>query len=127
MSNDAATIDVTLMLHGVLLKIFGIGVLLVGEPGIGKSDTALDLIRSGHSLVADDAVIVSALGEKLVGTSPRMMFELLEVRGLGILNVRELFGESSVGSDAEIEFCIELVECNAVKEIDPDAITNGRV
>lgn len=107
-----------LTLHGVLVEIFGVGVLLIGEPGIGKSETALDLIRWGHALVADDAVTVSAISGKLVGTSPDLTFELLEVRGLGILNVRELFGSSSVAKQTQIELCIEFVRSEPVDEID---------
>lgn len=107
-----------LSLHGVLVEIFGIGVLLIGEPGIGKSETALDLIRWGHALVADDAVNISATDGKLVGTSPELTFELLEVRGLGIFNVRELFGSSSVSKETQIELCIEFVKFQPSEEID---------
>lgn len=106
-----------LTLHGVLVQVFGAGVLLIGEPGIGKSETALDLIRSGHALVADDAVNASVIGGKLVGTSPDLTFELLEVRGLGVLNVRELFGSSSVAKQTQIELCIEFIKSQSSDEI----------
>lgn len=107
-----------LSLHGVLVEVFGVGVLLIGEPGIGKSETALDLIRSGHTLVADDAVNVSEIGGYLVGSAPKLTFELLEVRGLGILNIRELFGTSSVTKQTQIELCVELVKSQPSDEID---------
>ena len=97
-----------LTLHGVLLEMYGIGVLLQGRSGIGKSECALDLISRGHSLISDDAVLVKKTGEFLQGRSPELTYEHLEIHGLGIMNVRDLFGISAVSKSIQIQLCIEL-------------------
>ncbi len=94
-------------LHGVLIGMYGLGVLLLGESGIGKSECALDLIARGHRLIADDAVLIKKIGENLEGFSPELTYEHLEIRGLGIINVRDLFGISAVANSRKIELCIE--------------------
>ncbi|CAN5446323.1 HPr(Ser) kinase/phosphatase [soil metagenome] len=94
-------------LHGVLIGMYGLGVLLLGESGIGKSECALDLIARGHRLIADDAVLIKKIGENLEGFSPELTYEHLEIRGLGIINVRNLFGISAVGNSKKVELCIE--------------------
>ena len=95
-------------LHGVLVKVAGIGVLLTGSSGIGKSECALELIEKGNQLVADDVVEIVDHGDSVVGKAPALTFELLEIRGLGIINVRQLFGEGAVKDEATIDLCIEL-------------------
>lgn len=105
-------------LHGVLLEIYGIGVLIVGESGIGKSECALDLITRGHSLVSDDAVCIKKIGSRLEGCSPELTFEHIEIRGLGILNIRDLFGVSSVKKYKSVALCIELKKWKDVEEIE---------
>lgn len=105
-------------LHGVLLGMYGIGVLITGESGIGKSECALDLISRGHSLVSDDAVFIKKIGSRLEGQSPELTYEHIEIRGLGILNVRDLFGVSAVRKCRAVEFCIELRKWNDVQEIE---------
>jgi HPr kinase/phosphorylase len=87
--------------------MYGLGVLLLGESGIGKSECALDLIARGHRLIADDAVLIKKIGENLEGASPELTYEHLEIRGLGIINVRDLFGISAVGNSKKVELCIE--------------------
>ena len=83
--------------HGVLLDAYGLGVLIEGESGIGKSECALDLIQRGHRLVADDTVEVRRTGpQQLVGSAPELLREHMEVRGLGIINIRDLFGVSAI-------------------------------
>lgn len=94
-------------LHGVLIGMYGLGVLLLGESGIGKSECALDLIARGHRLIADDAVLIKKIGENLEGFSPELTYEHLEIRGLGIINVRHIFGVSAVGNSKKVELCIE--------------------
>ncbi|CAN5763400.1 HPr(Ser) kinase/phosphatase [soil metagenome] len=95
-------------IHGVLIEMQGIGVLITGESGIGKSECALELITRGHRLVADDAVQIKQIGNCLEGAAPELTSEFLEIRGLGVVNIRELFGISSVCSSINIELCIEL-------------------
>lgn len=107
-----------IMLHGVLLEMYGLGVLILGESGIGKSECALDLITRGHRLVSDDSVAVKKIGERLEGSSPELTREHLEIRGLGIINVRELFGVSSIGRCQNIELLIELKKWKKSLEID---------
>lgn len=105
-------------LHGVLLGMYGVGVLMTGESGIGKSECALDLITRGHSLVSDDAVYIKKIGNGLEGRSPELIYEHIEIRGLGILNIRDLFGVSSVRKCKSVELCIELKKWNEVEEIE---------
>lgn len=104
--------------HGVFLGMYGIGVLMLGESGIGKSECALDLISRGHRLIADDAVLIKKIGDRIIGESPEITFEHLEIRGLGILNIRELFGVSAIGKRKQIELLIELKKWDEVFEID---------
>lgn len=97
-----------IMLHGDLLDVYGIGVLLRGESGSGKSETALELIRSGHRLVADDVVEVSRVGEKLVGRAPETTKHIMEIRGVGFIDVRYLYGMGAILDEKEIELVIDL-------------------
>ncbi|ADC49145.1 HPr kinase/phosphorylase [Alkalihalophilus pseudofirmus OF4] len=95
--------------HGVLVDIYGIGVLITGNSGVGKSETALDLVRRGHRLVADDSVEIRQENEDtLVGRSPELIQHLLEIRGLGIINVMTLFGAGAVRPYKRIVLCIHL-------------------
>jgi HPr kinase/phosphorylase len=105
-------------LHGVLMELYGLGVLLLGESGIGKSECALDLITRGHRLISDDTVFVKRIGDKLEGTSPEIIQGHLEIRGLGIINVKDLFGVSAVGNGKQIDLCIHLQAWNEVSEIE---------
>lgn len=106
------------MLHGVLLDIYGEGVLLTGASGIGKSETALELIKRGHRLVADDAVEIKKIADKrLVGTCPELIRYYIELRGIGIVNVKELFGIGAIKEKKTIDLVIRLEtwdgECNS--------------
>lgn len=97
------------MVHGVLLDILGLGVLVVGESGIGKSECALDLVVRGHRLVADDAVEVRRRSESvLIGTCPDLTRHHMEVRGIGLINVRDMFGIASTRRSKRIEFIVQL-------------------
>lgn len=99
------------LVHGVLVDVYGVGVLITGESGIGKSETALELIKSGHLLVADDAVEVRRVDEEnLRGNSPIRIRHLLEVRGLGIMDVTTLFGAGAVRDEKEIHLIVHLEE-----------------
>jgi HPr kinase/phosphorylase len=97
-------------LHGVLVDVFGVGVLLLGHSGIGKSECALDLIFRGHRLVADDIVDLRRRGGLLIGSGYELIKHHMEIRGLGIINIKDLFGIASVRDSKRIDLCIELVD-----------------
>ena len=97
------------MLHGVLVDIYGEGVLITGASGIGKSETALELIKRGHRLIADDAVEIKKIADRrLIGSCPEIIRYLIELRGIGIINVKELFGVGSVKDHKEVDLVIKL-------------------
>ena len=99
----------TTAVHGVLVDIFGVGVLITGQSGVGKSETALALVERGHRLIADDCVEIRQVAQNLlVGTAPELLEHLLEIRGLGIINVMTLFGAGAVRSHKKITLCIDL-------------------
>jgi HPr kinase/phosphorylase len=107
-----------LHLHGVLLDVFGLGVLILGESGIGKSECALDLIDRGHRLVADDVVEVRRTGELLLGVSPELTRYHMELRGLGVINIRDLYGVSSIRLSKRIGLVVQLERWDTDKEYD---------
>jgi HPr kinase/phosphorylase len=107
------------IIHGVLVDILGLGVLIVGDSGIGKSECALDLVVQGHRLVADDTVQVRRRGETVVlGTCPDPTRHHMEVRGLGIINVRDLFGVASTRDSKRIELVVQLERWDSHREYD---------
>ena len=93
--------------HGVLVDVYGEGVLIFGDSGIGKSETAIELIKRGHRLVADDAVEITRIGSVLSGTAPELIRNYLEVRGVGVIDVEKLFGVGSVQDSTEIDLVIQ--------------------
>lgn len=93
--------------HGVLMNIYGQGVLILGDSGIGKSETAIELIKRGHRLVADDAVEIRRIGDTLTGTAPELIRHYLEVRGIGVVDIQKLFGMSGVKSATQIDLVIQ--------------------
>lgn len=96
-------------MHGVLVEIYGEGIMILGESGVGKSETAMEIVKRGHRLIADDLVEVRRVSAaSLVGRAPDVLQHLIEIRGLGIMNVKELFGVSSVKIEEEINFVINL-------------------
>ncbi len=96
-------------LHGDLLDIFGLGILLIGESSIGKSECALDLIVRGHRLISDDIVIIKKTTDTiLIGTAPDLIRYHMELRGLGVINIRDLFGISAINLTKKVEFVISL-------------------
>jgi HPr kinase/phosphorylase len=106
-------------MHGVLLEVYGMGVMLMGKSGIGKSELALDLMQRGHPLVADDMVTIRRRGsDTLYGQGHTLTKHLLEIRGLGILNVKDLFGVSAVREKKRIDLVAELVEWRQDEEYD---------
>lgn len=106
-------------IHGVLVDIYGEGVLITGESGIGKSEAALELIRRGHRLVTDDVVEIRKVSEDtLVGSAPEITKHFIELRGIGIVDVKMLFGVSSVKETSQIDLVIKLEDWNKEKEYD---------
>ena len=95
--------------HGVMVEVYGIGILIMGDSGIGKSETAIELVKRGHRLIADDAVEIRKVSEKtLLATSPELIRHYIELRGIGIVDVRRLFGIGSVKGTEKIELIIKL-------------------
>jgi HPr kinase/phosphorylase len=107
------------MIHGVLLDVLGLGVLLAGESGIGKSECALDLVCRGHRLVADDTVEIRRRAESIViGSCPDLTRNHMEVRGLGLINIRDLFGVASTRTSKRIELVVQLERWDEALEYD---------
>ena len=105
--------------HGVLVDVYGEGVLIVGESGIGKSEAALELIKRGHRLVTDDVVEIRKVSEDtLIGTAPDITKHFIELRGIGIVDVKTLFGVSSVKDTQSIDLVIKLADWNKDTEYD---------
>ncbi|EUJ18123.1 HPr(Ser) kinase/phosphatase [Listeria aquatica] len=105
--------------HGVLVDIYGLGVLITGNSGVGKSETALELVKRGHRLVADDNVEIRKEDElSLIGSSPEIIEHLLEIRGLGIINVMTLFGAGAVRSSKKITLVVHLENWDPEKHYD---------
>ena len=96
------------VIHGVLLDVYGLGVLLLGDSAVGKSECALDLVVRGHRLVSDDVVEIKRRGDLLVGTGPELTRYHMELRGVGIINVKDLFGVASVRLTKFVEYVIKL-------------------
>jgi HPr kinase/phosphorylase len=95
-------------LHSVLMDIFGLGVLIVGESGVGKSECALDLIERGHRLVADDLTEVRRVGDELTGSSCGLGRDHMEIRGVGLINIKDLYGVSSLRREKRVELVVTL-------------------
>jgi HPr kinase/phosphorylase len=105
------------MLHAVLMDVLGLGVLITGESGIGKSESALDLIVRGHRLVADDTVEVRRRQETiLIGTCPELTRHHMELRGLGVINIKDLFGIASTRSSKRVELAVQLERWDPARE-----------
>ncbi len=105
-------------IHGVLVEVFGMGTLLIGKSGVGKSETALELLKRGHRLVADDAVEITRVDDMLKGTSPELIRHFMEIRGIGILDIKGLYGLSAVKKCEAIELAVDLDQWDRQKEYD---------
>ena len=95
--------------HGVLVEVYGEGLLLIGDSGIGKSEAAVELLKRGHRLIADDAVEIRKVGGSLVGNAPELIRNYIELRGIGIVNVAKLFGMGAVKAENEIDLVVNIV------------------
>ncbi|MBR1408619.1 MAG: HPr(Ser) kinase/phosphatase [Clostridia bacterium] len=104
--------------HGVLMDVYGQGVLIMGESGIGKSECALELLNHGHQLVADDVVDVCRIGSQLLGEAPEMVRDLMELRGVGIVDIKKIFGIGAVVHRKSIDLVIEIDPWSADKQYD---------
>lgn len=109
----------TTTIHGVLVDVYGVGMLITGSSGIGKSETALELVKRGHRLVADDAVeIIQTPDHILFGTAPELIRHLLEIRGVGIINVMTLFGAGAIRNEKKITVVVRLENWQEDKQYD---------
>lgn len=115
--------------HGVLVDVYGIGILLVGRSGIGKSEIGLDLLDRGHRLVSDDVVLITRKGEGvLMGTSNNLAEHFMEIRGVGIIDIRSIFGIRAIRFQKRVEVIVELMDWDSTKEytrtgLDEDSIS----
>ena len=105
--------------HGVLVSVYGEGILILGESGVGKSETAMELLKRGHRLIADDAVELRAVSDlTIVGSAPELIRYLIELRGIGLVDVRHIFGMGSVMDTSRIDFVVQLEHWNEGKHYD---------
>lgn len=98
----------TEVMHGVLVDVFGVGILITGKSGVGKSEIALELVNRGHRLIADDSVIIKNINDQLVGKSPEKIRYYMEIRGIGIINIQRMFGPGSVRPKKGVDIIAEL-------------------
>lgn len=114
--------------HGVLVDVYGIGVLLTGESGVGKSEAALELVKRGHQLVADDVVDICRVSEtQLVGECPEMVRHFMEIRGIGIIDIRAMYGISAVSRSKSIDLVMHMEKWVEGKEYDRLGLTDDYV
>ena len=105
--------------HGVLMEVYGEGLLLTGESGMGKSETAVELLKRGHRLIADDAVEIRKIsGNTLVGTAPAVIRNFVELRGIGIINVANIFGMGAIKAENQIDLVVNIVPWNSHETYD---------
>ena len=105
--------------HGVLVEVYGEGLLLIGDSGVGKSETALELLKRGHRLIADDGVEIRKVSDtSLIGTAPELIRNYIELRGIGIINVAKLFGMGAVRTENEINLVVNIVPWNTQEAYD---------
>ena len=113
--------------HGVLVDVYGVGVLLTGESGVGKSEAALELIKRGHQLAADDVVdICRVADDRLIGESPETIRHFMEIRGIGIIDIRAMYGIGAVVLSKSIEMVIHLEKWDSTKEYDRMGLTEEK-
>lgn len=113
--------------HGVLVDVYGIGIFMIGESGIGKSETALELIKRGHRLISDDAVEIKKKDDTLEGTAPEIIRHFMEIRGIGILDIKHLYGVGAVRDEKMIELVIELENWKQGKEYNRLGLDNDHM
>ena len=104
--------------HGVLLDIYGEGVMITGDSGVGKSETAIELIMRGHRLVADDAVELRRISNQLIGTAPEVIRHYIELRGIGVIDVRQLFGMRAIKVESQLDLVVNFEQWDQTKFYD---------
>lgn len=113
------TLAPTITRHGGLIDVYGVGIMLMGESGIGKSETALELVKRGHRLVADDVVELKRVNEnRLIGAAPDLVRFLMEIRGIGIIDIRHMYGVGAVMLEKSVDIIIELEDWDEEKKYD---------
>ena len=118
-SNLSVEVAPRITRHGVFVEIYGEGILILGESGVGKSETAVELVKRGHRLIADDAVELRRVSDRtILGTAPENIRHFIELRGIGIVNVARVFGIGSVRSSVEVEMVIQLEPWDRTKNYD---------
>jgi HPr kinase/phosphorylase len=124
-SGTAELVELTTISAG-LLKIFGLGTLILGDSGIGKSESALELISRGHRFVADDVVQIRKTSDgDLVGTAPTLSRNFMEIRGLGIINIRAIFGPRSIARESKVDLVVKLKKWRRGYEADRLGLKSG--
>ena len=104
--------------HGVLLDIYGEGVMITGDSGVGKSEAAIELIMRGHRLVADDAVELRRISNQLIGTAPEVIRHYIELRGIGVIDVRQLFGMRAIKVESQLDLVVHFEQWDNTKFYD---------
>jgi HPr kinase/phosphorylase len=114
--------------HGVLVEVYGIGLLLLGESGVGKSEAAIELLKRGHRLIADDAVEIKAIDVNVIeGTAPELIRHFVELRGIGVIDVRQIFGVGAIKTSQNIHLVVNLEPWQIDKEYDRLGIIERKV
>ncbi|MDR3021620.1 MAG: HPr(Ser) kinase/phosphatase [Clostridiales bacterium] len=108
----------SLTVHGVLVDLYGVGVMILGDSGVGKSEAALEIVQRNHRLVADDAVCIKCVNNILIGQSPPIIKHFMEVRGIGIIDIRNIYGAGSVRNSKAIDFVVQLEDWDPNKQYD---------
>lgn len=96
-------------IHATFVEVFGVGVLLLGESGVGKSEISLELIKRGNRLIADDRVHVKLINDELIGSAPEILYGYMEVRGIGIIDVKQIFGSNAIKESERVDYVIKLI------------------
>ena len=112
--------------HGVLVEVLGVGILLIGPSGIGKSECALELVARGHRLVADDVVRLRRAGERVLGTAPEPIRHFTEIRGIGLLHVPSLYGPDAVRDEVPVDVLVRLERWREGAEYERVGLERGR-